>query len=517
MSKLSKLAWILTGIAGLSVAAAVVVTVGPKAKEIKNINLGNKYLREMDYESAMVAYNVAIEVNPNSKEAIEGLMQAAFSKGDYDTLISSVEAYSNVLLLDETMSEDEEHMLYLMTTNAYDAFDSNEEYAEFVDKLCANSQSDEFAELKKDAYYAYLGSLIRDEKYEEANALVDEMLDVYEDETIESAKANALEKCAEEAWRKREFAKALEYLKEALEYAKDDQVVKDHLLRVIEDYAVECKNNQDYDLANELISYIQDLRGDDSLSEIGKEIAEMEEADNTLQDIIETLNSYFEADDIASISALMTSPEFKDNALKVKRVLYSNTVKASGDLSGRGTAIYNVGGVPYVYYGSFAGGKRSGSGLWYYATDRGDLSKYTLEWVNDLPNGAGTLDYYANIDTVGKGGVLLDTNTVHQIDTFTVVNGIMTGQYNSEYTQYGYTIRMSCVLEDGYAPRIEPGDYPSEILEYMAYPKALAMYASYGYGGYSWLIWTPTRFMVSGIANCAENKTVDGSVDLVVE
>lgn len=512
INKLSIGTWVAMGVATLAAAATVVVVASPKAKELRNINLGNKYLAEMDYENAKIAYNVAISIDPNSKEAMEGLMQTSYASEDYETLKSVLSTYVDVALSDGSQQAD---MLTIskMIRSSYSGFDSPEAYAEYVNEICDRSESEEFEDLRKEAYYASAASLMNKGEYDKANEVMDSILDKYPEDKADSVKANVLEKCAEDAWKKRDFEGALELLKKALEFAKDDKYVKDDLLTVIEDYATECKNHQDYEHANELVSWLRELRGDNCLDDIAVEIAQMEDADITLQGIIEQLNVAFDADDIDTISDMMLSDDFTKSTSMIRHVLYSSNLRQSGDLvSGKGTAIYNVNGYPYVYYGDYSNGKRNGTGLWYYASN-GYLYKGTINWENDLPNGPGTYDEYVTSSIRGYGGVLLGEEKNHVTGTFTASDGICVG----EYTQKGSDYKATWMLDNGYAPRIEVGDYPSYITQFMETPYALSAYVYNPYGSSHWWRWTGGRWTISGMGSLTDsNYRVEG-IDLSFE
>lgn len=514
--KVAIYSWILMVMGIITAAATVLIMVGPKGREVREISLGNKFLTEANFDDAVIEYSKAVEINPNSREALEGLMQAAYMAENYDVLTQTLTAYANVML-EQGMDEEAEHMLCIMTKNAYGHFESEEKYITFVDLITEDAETDELINLKKETRYAIIAKLILDEEFDEANRLLEEFVKNNPDENLERAKANVLAKCAEIAWKNREFDKAVDFLKEALECAKNEQDIKDYLLRVISDYATALKNNQEYDKATELIRWLQEVRGDDSLSGIITEIEEVKVADEQLQGLIETLNGYFEADDIAGIKELMLSDSYQKAVSKFNTVFYSSNVKNGDSINGKGTAIYNVYGSKYVYYGNFVDGKREGSGLWYYI-NRGTLAKFTLEWSNNLPNGAGTGDFYSTTNIAGYGGAILGSYESHSSTTFTTKNGIYDGLYTyKSTTNDGYSYTASCTPVNGYAPRIEPGSYPQTIVEYSAYPAPLLMYASYGYGGYVWWDWTPEPLTVDGFYSYSQINYGDGNVQLTLE
>ncbi len=86
----------------IGIFAAVVLTVGiiviiifitlfisasPKRKLQQQLDLGEKYITELDYDNAIVAYQKAIEIAPNSVEAYLRLANAYVSTGDYTSAI----------------------------------------------------------------------------------------------------------------------------------------------------------------------------------------------------------------------------------------------------------------------------------------------------------------------------------------------------------------------------------------------------------------------------------------------
>lgn len=501
--------------ASASIIAALTVVTSSYGKEIKEISLGNKYLSEVDYQNAMVSYSKAIEINPNSIEALEGLMQASYYQKDYKTLCNTVMAYTTVMK-SQGLTTEAEHKICQMARNSYPYFETNQEYIDYIYDLCEGVESEELSALKLEAQYAVIAQSMSEGNLDEADSLLDRILTDCSEADLIKAKVNILEKCAETEWKNRNFDAAIEYLKQALELAQYDKEVKDDLLRVIEDYVAELKNTQDYDKADELIAWLSEIRGEKSLQDISISIADMRRVDDNLQGMIDELNGYFEADDIDSIKKLMSSDDYKESTKKIERVLLSKNLLGGSSVTGKGTAIYNVNSSYYVYYGDFKNGKREGQGLWYYLDPGGTLAKYSLEWVNNLPNGYGTADYYSTLSIRGYGGVLLNTYQSHTTDTFTTVNGVYNGDYESKgVTSYtSYTFKYS--YTDGYGPRLEPGSYPSEIAQYMEYPRALTAYVKDAWGDYVWQYWGTGRKVIDGL-NLAQNSFENKGYDLVKE
>lgn len=81
-------------IIGVAIAFALASTNGTVAAK-NSIKLGDKYLEKTDYTSAISAYNAALAVEPNNKEALLGMANAYKQSGDVDFAKSIIEENSN--------------------------------------------------------------------------------------------------------------------------------------------------------------------------------------------------------------------------------------------------------------------------------------------------------------------------------------------------------------------------------------------------------------------------------------
>ncbi len=88
--------WIVAAVAVIAIALVVVLVVfvpkSAKAKKLEEqLNLGDKYLSELQYEQAVAAYLEAIEIDPKNVDAYLGLADAYIAQGDYDKAIEVLE------------------------------------------------------------------------------------------------------------------------------------------------------------------------------------------------------------------------------------------------------------------------------------------------------------------------------------------------------------------------------------------------------------------------------------------
>ncbi len=89
--KLSSKHWAIIGIVAALVvlAGALIFFLGDLSAEKlqKQLDLGQKYLEEMNYEEAVVAFETAIEIDPMSVDAYLGLVEVYIRTGDFDTAL----------------------------------------------------------------------------------------------------------------------------------------------------------------------------------------------------------------------------------------------------------------------------------------------------------------------------------------------------------------------------------------------------------------------------------------------
>ena len=76
----------------LAVVVGIVVVSGSSGKKLQEqLDLGNKYLQEMDYERAVAAFNAVLEIDPKNPDAYKGLVDAYYAMGDMDSLLETLD------------------------------------------------------------------------------------------------------------------------------------------------------------------------------------------------------------------------------------------------------------------------------------------------------------------------------------------------------------------------------------------------------------------------------------------
>lgn len=70
-----------------AIIAGVIVLGGSDRKLQKQLDLGAKYLEEMDYEQALVAFNAALEIEPKNVDAYLGIVEVYIRTNEFETAL----------------------------------------------------------------------------------------------------------------------------------------------------------------------------------------------------------------------------------------------------------------------------------------------------------------------------------------------------------------------------------------------------------------------------------------------
>lgn len=506
-----------------SVAAAAVVPRMPAVMAESMVSEGNRYLNELEYEQAIAQFEMVLEIEPKNVEAIQGIIEAAYQAGDRDRAEEYLQYYWEAASEAEDFYEENKEELEKMTWGVRQLYEDPTDYIDFLAGLQNSMGKEDF---RKQAEKA-ISDFIAEGAYDEAKELAQLVYDSTGEQEDSDILAKMYELCAEQAWREHEYDRALNLLEKAVGYDGDSERLQNELLRVAEDYIIVCFNSQQYDKADEIISRVQGLLGDDSLNGYVTKIAQMREVDAMLQRLIEELNIAFDADDITAIETLMNSQEFKDGVKEIRSVLYSSSLRQGEKPRGRGTAIYIIAGWPYVYYGDYQDGKRQGMGRWYYSTGEGYLTKYIVNWENDLPNGEGKIDKYGTLRIHDENGDVIEEHRTKNDVSFVCVNGVMDGayvQHSDVMAEDSYSYDLTINLVNGYNIPLKGGEYPSEIDWYHKYKTMITAYAVvehydpwWGYyESHVWMDYSTNPYTVAGFENCI-TVVSPGTEDLILQ
>ena len=123
---------------GIIIAVVIVLAVGiglgiynsPTNRLSRQLDLGQKYLEEQNYEQAIVAFNEAIEIDPMSVEAYLGLADAYVALDDLESAISVLENGFE-LTLDESINQMLQELKQQLITGDFSVLGIADEYDGF--------------------------------------------------------------------------------------------------------------------------------------------------------------------------------------------------------------------------------------------------------------------------------------------------------------------------------------------------------------------------------------------------
>lgn len=120
----------------------------------EQLELGQKYLSEMEYEQAIVAFDKVISLNPKVWEAYIGIANAYDGQEKYDDAEAAIESGMKQVASEETRSEGTDFLIELYRTRARAAKQANEnELAQTLfEKILALREDDEEALRETEEY-----------------------------------------------------------------------------------------------------------------------------------------------------------------------------------------------------------------------------------------------------------------------------------------------------------------------------------------------------------------------------
>ena len=405
--------WLLPTIVAVIVVIAALVSIAiynlPANRRDRQLALAEKYMSELNYEAAILAYKAAIEIDPKNVEAYHGAVEAYSLTDNKDGF---EDLYTDALNVVDELSDDELNAtielvkdIYLSAPNVYD---DNEKTAEVLEKGYEVTDNDE--DVKNSLVDTYED--IIDECQNDDNPDSEKILDVC-DRVIELDKNNK-----KITGKRRDVLE--EYLKTVLKNGDSDttkklvEKYKDIVPDVDYEEVVEsCINdlfdNEDYEtirkLADELKESFPDINFDYVLSNI--EILEQQAAQR--EALLATVFDYMSVEDYDSMLDIYGSSFLAEQ--EKKSFIY--IPDDDGSHTGTGVGIYLFDNEfndvnYYFYYGDFVNGIRDGNGSIFKKIDYTYKYIFTGKWQNDAPNGTGYVYFDTDYDSITVNGELVD-------------------------------------------------------------------------------------------------------------
>ena len=386
----------------------------------RQLDLGNKYLEEQDYEQAAIAFEEAIAIDDRCMEAYMGGIEAYLGAGNVDgakdfydrtlTMISGLDTdFANtnmdsiveIYLVADAVYGDEWEKILQVLENGY-TFTGED--SRIKDKLIEN--------------YLQIGKEdTQNGSYEEALTVYDRLLEL---DNTNTETINDLCDC---------LNKYINILMEAGKY--------DEIRALAEKYG-------------DVATYV-DFQG------IMAQIAEIERIEVENRVFMQKVYYLMMMQDYdEGLCELYGSEEADAFAESMGNDSYIYIPDSNGSLNGVGAGVYKYKDdeeetAYYFYYGDYVNGERKGTGTEFLELDYG-YSVFTGTWNNDAPNGEGTVilvggHSYNNdtrYDTVASGTLIdglwdgqvnyIATDSKGEFDlSFSAVNGVPTENKTEEF------------------------------------------------------------------------------------
>lgn len=344
----------------LLVAAAVVIAAAiglggvynsPANQLSRQLNLGQKYLEEQNYEQAVVAFLNAIQIDDKCVEAYLGCITAYAEGGNTEELAAIYDSA-------------------LETVNGLEKAALNENMETVVSiYLAAGEVYDDPGTLAKTLEQGFLIS-------KENAEIKEELIKAYED------------------WAEQKNAddeKILEIYDRLLELKGEDAQILEDMSLWLGLYIKKLWNDKKFDEVKKLVEKYGDYNLSIDTENILAKTEELETAEAQNQALMEKVYAYMEAQDYEAMLSVDGSEEAADLAGSLgSGRSYVYFPENTADDHGMGTGIYTFGeGYYYFYYGNYANGERTGNGVIFIKNGEYQYTVFEGEWANDAPNGYG--------------------------------------------------------------------------------------------------------------------------------
>lgn len=354
---------------GIAILAVVMAVAGigiyayntPANRLNRLLDLGEKYLSEMNYEQAAVVFQDALEIEPSCLQAYAG----------------GIEAYKG---LDDTAS------LQIFYQNAVDTMTSmdNDTFNENME-LAINifiQAGDVYKDKPKDAAdIIELGYDLTDHD----KRIIDPLVEIYEI-LVDIYQNDG------------DYDKELDIYDKILEVQPDNEDALHNRSERLEAYLELLISTGDVDKAEELIRKYQDVIDDVDFEKYISQVATLKEQIAIREDLLKRAYELMAAEDYVAMTEIDGSDEARAvaEALNGAPGIYTPdgfTEDYTGVAVGIYPYEYDNETDHYFYYGNFVNGIREGHGI-RFGSSSTHYSIYDGPWQNDSPNGEGAYTTY---------------------------------------------------------------------------------------------------------------------------
>jgi len=182
---------------------------------------------------------------------------------------------------------------------------------------------------------------------------------------------------------------------------KENEIYRKELINVVENYVTNLMEKEDYETIKTLADKYTDEEVRSTFDDELIEIAEIESANTVLNDMVDKIASFIEAEDYAGLLEYYHADETKKMLEENTDYPYIRIFDGDNNEPGLGVGIYfSDKGKCFFYYGDYVENVRNGTGRWFTSEGSGDYELFTGAWSNDAPNGQGEVyewfDHYFN-------------------------------------------------------------------------------------------------------------------------
>ena len=408
--------WLLPAIIAVIVVVAAVATAAiynlPANRLNRQLALAEKYMSELNYEAAILAYKAAIAIDPKNVEAYHGAVEAyslADNKDGFETL------YADALTVVEELSAEELDAtielvkdIYLTASNVYD---DNEKTAEVLEKGYEVTNNDpDIKNSLVDTYENIIEDYQKDETpdYDKLLDMCDKLLDLDAGNTdISDTRKEILADYITDLLKDGDSDTAKELIDKYKEIEPDVDYEK-----LVEDVINELFEDEDYETVKKLADDFKETFPDMNLDDMLAEIDTLEQEAATKLALMLNVFEYMSSEDYDSMLGVGGSDEavaVVDILVAQDKTSYIYIPEDDGSHTGTGAGIYlNGNNGYYFYYGDFVNGMREGNGSTFMKLDDNRKYVFTGEWKNNDPNGAGSAYYESEHWTEEISGELTD-------------------------------------------------------------------------------------------------------------
>ncbi len=335
----------------------------PERRLERQLELGEKYLEEMDYEQAVAAYRAALEIDPRCTEAYLGGIRACDGMGDGTGL---EELYTDAM---SSMQELEPEQLEAQLENVV-------QIVVYADKAYPETPEQAVAALER-------GHELTGGNDQVTDALVDGYLNL-----------------AELLQTEKDYEGELSLYDTILELRPENGTALEQRKDRVEEYLEELIAGGELDKAQEFIDKYKDVVSDVDFEDYTEQVTTGREVLQARDTMMKKLYGFMTAGDYPACAEVDGSEEARGvvEALEGQSCLYTEEGRVT-DYTGKAVGLHPFGGDEngnygyYFYYGDYVDGRQEGQGT-YFISGSNYYTLYEGSWQGGKPNGSGTVTRY---------------------------------------------------------------------------------------------------------------------------